>query len=233
MSAPTIHQKIEAYCKPNDMGKRHLKEYSWLNCYRHFRETTPETLAGEAGRDHAALHLGFYLASWGMFRNSFLSSHAYTIHYGVIDRLLEACFSDLWKEEFGITDNDSYSMALVVEAIKAVREAYKPFASPRQPSDTLVTKVLFGTFGCVPACDTYFQAGFRSCGFQYGAPNDAFLGSIFHFCKDHLCELRKEQTWIEGQFGVRYPLMKIIDMYFWQIGSDRLAKPTRAKSAPI
>jgi len=233
MSVLMIHEKIGAYCKATDMDKRHLKEYSWLNCYRHFTETTPEILADEAGRNHAALHLGFYLASWGMFRNSFLGSHAYTIHHGVIDRLRAPLFSDLWTEEFGIRDKDFTLACLILQAAEAIREAYRPFASPRQPSDTLVTKVLFGTFGCVPACDRYFQAGFRSCGFQYGAPNDAFLGSIFHFCKDHLSELREEQTWIEGQFGVRYPLMKIIDMYFWQIGYERSVNPTCAESTPI
>jgi hypothetical protein len=61
-----------------------------------------------ADRDHAALQLGFYLASWGMYRGSgFLLQHAYTIHLGVIDQLVAPQFSVLWEQEFGAGDDDS------------------------------------------------------------------------------------------------------------------------------
>ena len=41
----------------------------------------------------------------------------------------------------------------------------RPFR--RGASDTLVTKVMLGVFGCVPAFDTYFTTGFRaSTGFR-------------------------------------------------------------------
>lgn len=219
MNTWTIHQKIQAYCANSNMTDRHVAEYSWLHCYRHFHRPATEALALD--RDHAALHLGFYLASWGMFRRSFLRWHSYTVHLGVIDQLVAPRFSALWKQEFGIGDNDSSLAPLILDAINAVREAYGPFAPQAGASDTLVTKVLFATFGCLPACDTYFRAGFRNCGFRYSCPDAAFVDGIFRFCKDHLAELRQEQTWIETEFAVRYPLMKIVDMCFWQIGWDQ------------
>jgi hypothetical protein len=109
---------------------------------------------------------------------------------------------------------------LILEAISAVREAYRPFASKAGASDILVTKILLGTLCCLPACDTYFTKGFRSCGFRYSSPDAKFVGEAFRFCKHHLSELREEQRWIERQYKARYPLMKIVDMYFWQIGFD-------------
>jgi hypothetical protein len=213
----TIHKKVRAYCTDN-MSDRHGSEYSWVQCYRHFHKFVLRP--HEEDPDHAALHLGFYLASWGMFRNSFLGSHTYTVHLGAIDQLVAPRFSALWKPELGIDDNDSTLVPLILEAINAVREAYRPFASKAGASDILVTKILLGTICCLPACDTYFTAGFRSCGFRYSSPNAIFVGEVFRFCRNHLSELREAQGWIESQYGLRYPFMKIMDMYFWQTGFD-------------
>jgi hypothetical protein len=103
-------------------------------------------------------------------------------------------------------------------------EAYKPFApttDSRQPSDTLVTKVLLGTLGCLPACDRYFIAGFKSAGFSFSSLNANSVARILQFCHGNLAALRVEQARIEKVGGIRYPLMKLVDMYFWQLGYDR------------
>ncbi|MGB6944525.1 MAG: hypothetical protein WBE37_19155 [Bryobacteraceae bacterium] len=141
---------------------------------------------------------------------------------GVIAQLVEPRFSALWKQEFGIDDRDSTLGSLILEAVNAVGKAYAPFASRAGASDILVTKVLFGTLGCLPACDTYFKAGFKRCGFKYSSPNASFVAEVFRFCQDHLSELRKAQSWIEERYEVQYPIMKIVDMYFWQIGFEAL-----------
>ena len=38
------------------------------------------------------------------------------------------------------------------------------------------------------------------------------------FCQANLTDLRTEPLDIERLSGVRYPLMKLVDMYFWQAG---------------
>ena len=215
-----IHEMIQAYY--GDMAGEHHRYRSWEHCFRYFHALTPEAMA--ADRDQSALQLGFYLASWGMYRGSgFLLQHAYTIHRGVIDRLVAPQFSILWRREFGAGDDDSELVPVISDAIDAVRDAYRrvaPAAESRQASDTLVTKVLLGTFGCLPACDQYFIKGFRSDGFSYSYLNTKFLERILRFSIDHLRTLREEQRRIEATSGVSYPLMKLIDMYFWQIGSE-------------
>jgi len=216
----TIQEKIHAYY--GDMTGAHHRYRSWEHCYRYFHRTTHEAIAIDP--DHAALQLGFYLASWGMYRGSgFLLQHAYTVHLGVIDQLIAPRFAVLWEQEFGTGDNDSNLVPIILEAIDTVREAYRPFApsaESRQASDTLVTKIILGTFGCLPACDRYFIDGFKSASFRYSYLNANFVDRVLGFCRDNLRELREEQSRIERTGGMRYPLMKLVDMYFWQIGFE-------------
>ncbi len=160
-----------------------------------------------------------------MYRgSSFLLQYSYTVHRGVVDQLVSPQFSALWKQEFGAGDNDTKLVPIILEVIDAVREAYRPFApaaESRQASDTLVTKVILGTLGCLPACDRYFIGGFKSARFRYSYLNAKFVERVLRFCRDNLRDLRKEQTRIERTGGIHYPLMKLVDMYFWQIGYER------------
>ena len=216
-----IPQKIRDYhAATTDEHHRYL---SWEHCYGYFRTRTPQAIA--ADRDHAALQLAFYLASWGMYRgSSFLLQRAYTVHLGVIEKLTEPPFAVLWEQEFGAGPNDTELLPAVLKAADAVRKAYKPFvptADSRQPSDTLVTKVLLGTLGCLPACDRYFVAGFKSAGFSFSSLNAKSVARILKFCHDNIATFRVEQARIENVGGMRYPLMKLVDMYFWQLGYER------------
>ena len=46
--------------------------------------------------------------------------------------------------------------------MEEVKRAYEPAAldiGKKPPTPTLVTKLILGTFGCVPACDEFFDIG--------------------------------------------------------------------------
>ena len=227
ISPSKIGERIRAY-HGNMIGEHH-RYRSWEHCYRYFRSKTPESIAQD--REHAALQLGFYLASWGMYRgSSFLLQHTYTIHLGVIDRLVSPQFSVLWDREFGSHADDAILVPKIMEVFNEVREAYRPFTPPveaRQASDTLVTKVLLGTLGCVPACDRYFIDGFKSSNFRYSYVNPSFVERILKFVQDNLAEFRIEQEHINCASGRYYPLMKLVDMYFWEIGFAREQSETK------
>jgi hypothetical protein len=216
----TIHERIRSY--HDGMAGVHHRYRSWEHCYRYFHRSTPEAVS--ADRDHAALQLGFYLASWGMYRgSSFLLQYAYTVHLGVIEQLVSPRFSALWQQEFGASEDDLKFVPTILEATEAVRDAFRPFtpsSETRQATDTLVTKIILGTLGCLPACDRLFIDGFKSAGFKYSYLNEKFVQRILHFSRDNLGELRAEQARIERSGGLRYPLMKLVDMYFWQIGFE-------------
>lgn len=135
-------------------------------------------------------------------------------------------FSALWEQEFGGGDEDTKLVPIILKAVDAIREAYRRFAPPskaRQASDTLVTKVMLGTFGCLPACDRYFIDGWKSEGFSYSYLNKKFVERVLGFCRDHLLSFREEQATIDRNGGIYYPLMKLADMYFWETGYERAA----------
>ena len=170
--------------------------------------------------------LGFYLASWGMYRGStFLLQHAYTVHLGVVDCLASPRFAPLWEREFGSEADDVELVPVILEAAKEITKAYSQFG---EPTETLVTKVLLGTFGCLPACDQYFIAGFRGAKLGYSYLNAKFVNKLLAFSCEHLTELRREQAIIKKHSGATYPLMKLVDMYFWQLGYEAGGQPDAA-----
>lgn len=209
-----IADKIRSY-HGKLAGHAHHRYRSWGHCYRFFRGVAPTSIVAE--RESAALQLGFYLASWGMYRgSSFLLQHDYTVHLEVVDALASPQFGPLWEKEFGGADSSAL-FPTVLAAAQAVRDAYAPFG---QPTDTLVTKVLLGTLGCLPACDRFFVLGFKSEGFSYSCLNKPFVDRLLDFCQKNIHELGEEQSRIASADGSHYPLMKLVDMYFWQIGYE-------------
>ena len=57
---------------------RHNRYDSWKHCFNTFGDLNQEN-------DYLALHLGFYLASWGMYRGSAaLLQKSYKIHIGAV-----------------------------------------------------------------------------------------------------------------------------------------------------
>lgn len=229
-----IKNTIKSYYDPIKLVDHH-RYCSWEHCYKYFRQLSSDNIATE--RDHAALQLGFYLASWGMYRgSSFLLQNAYTVHRGVIDLLVEERFKPLWDQEFGIGGDNKEIMSIIMDAVEAIRFAYHTFAPnnrSRQPTDTLVTKIILGTFGCLPACDRYFIDGLKTSGLSFSCLNQQFFQLISKFCCNHLGELLEEQKIIETERGIRYPLMKLVDMYFWQIGFDLNSRKVKLKDALV
>src|SRR5262245_41940290 len=205
-SATDLPQRIGAFYD-RAVGSRHHRYLSWEHCYRFFRARTPEALLSD--KDAAALQLGFYLASWGMYRgSSFLLQRSYTIHVAVVERLASPELSTLWDSEIGTDASDVALVPTILLAVDAVREAYAPLGAA---TDTLVTKVILGTLGCLPAVDRFFVDGFKKSGNKYSYLNALFVRRVISFCSDCGGSLRLEQDRIQKVSGIRYPLMKLAD----------------------
>jgi hypothetical protein len=157
-----------------------------------------------------------------MYRaSSFLLQCAYTVHIAVIERLASSQFSELWNTEVGSRTSDVALVPTILAAVDAVKEAYAPFSAA---TDTLATKVILGTLACLPAVDRFFVDGFKKSGRQYSRVNARFVERIICFCAECGDGLRAEQNRIQKAAAVRYPLMKLADMYFWQIGYEAALK---------
>jgi hypothetical protein len=153
-----------------------------------------------------------------MYRgSSFLLKHSYTVHIAVVERLASSTFSELWDREVGTKTSDVALVPTVLAAVEAVKEAYAPFGAA---TDTLATKVILGTLGCLPAVDRFFIDGFKKSGNKYSYLNTLFVERVIRFCADCDEALRAEQGRIEQAVGLWYPPMKLVDMYFWEIGYE-------------
>jgi hypothetical protein len=159
-----------------------------------------------------------------MYRgSSFLLRYAYTINEGAVDVVLESRFSPLWDKEFGCRSTDVTLASLILELCQEIKKVYQPFAGAihKNVSDILLTKVVLGTVGCVPAWDSYFHRGYRHCGFSPpSCLTVRFIEEVLQFCLSHLSEFQDEQGRIEREQSMLYPLMKLEDMYFHQIGLE-------------
>jgi hypothetical protein len=68
---------------------------------------------------------------------------------------------------------------------------------------------------------SFFMDGFKSRGFKCSYLNQNFVRRVMGFTHANLDLLRLEQVRIKAISGVHYPLMKLVDMYFWQIGYEQ------------
>ena len=201
---------------------------SWEHCYKSFHDTRG---CKTADQDYLSLMLAFYLASWGMYRgSSFLLQKDYKIHRPVVEEILKPQYDSL----FGIeciklreTEQQKQLQSLcsnMSEYYDGIRKTVKSNDVKNKLSDTLITKVLMGTLGCVPAYDRFFVEGVKSQGVTIGNYSIKSLLNLVDFYEsntEHLEKCRKNLF----AYDLQYPQMKLIDMGFWQIGFDKAATP--------
>lgn len=176
--------------------------------------------------------LGFYLASWGMLRgSSFLLDKSAKHYQPLIEYISEL--------DRGIWDIDAPTLR---ENIKIVLDIYGKVQELTIPSTnrhaTLVSKIILGVFGFIPAFDQYFCNSFRgffgsSHGFR--SVNKKSLEAIcdFYDCNraeiDDISKTLFTKDFATGQAtSHRYPKAKIIDMYGFNKGLQAAQVPALA-----
>ena len=203
-----IKDKANKFYKLAENNHRFL---SWEHCYSFFYNNR-ENLKDDANIDLAALNLAFYLASWGMYRgSSFLLQYDYKIFIPIIKGLFEKNdFNDLFK-------NPSWDK---IEEAKKIITKIDPF---KESTETLITKILMGIFGCVPAFDRFFKEGYKIETKENISFNDKGFEKILKIYQN-LTEKDLEKFKFKSHSNLSYPKMKIIDMAFWQYGFEHYFK---------
>ena len=196
---------------------------SWEHCYRVFRDARTDP---SPDYDYLSLHLAFYLASWGMYRGScFILQKDYKVHTPIVEEILKPEYNCL----FGIACTDLREPE-VQERLKNVSDNIANHFGPIRDevagrkvassvSPVLITKILMGTLGCVPAYDRFFQDGVAKYKVttQTFSPNSVLRLAAFYEAHDRLEEARRGMQCD----GLIYPQMKLLDMGFWQIGFEK------------
>ena len=202
----------------------HHRYRSFDFCYSHFYLSKHNN---QIDIERSCYVLWSYLASWGMLRGS---SFLLQKNPSYLKDLVEFIYSQeesIWK-----IDVNDYK-----DNIEKIIELYKCTAQRIVPNGNrqlvLVTKVLLGTLGIVPAYDTYFCQTFRTLSKQmnksfcsFGSVNKASLSFIadFYLANQTVIDNLQKSHYIYGFTGNKtdllYTKVKIIDMYGFQKGLD-------------
>ena len=196
---------------------------SWEHCYRVFRDARTDP---SPDYDYLSLHLAFYLASWGMYRgSSFLLQKDYKVLSPIVEEILKPEYDCL----FGLACADLRNS----DVPEQLEELYKRIAVHFDPireqvaghkvetpvSQVLITKILMGTLGCVPAYDRFFQDGAKYLGLEHNSYKEKSLRELAEFYEAHNDRLEEARRGMQCEDLV-YPQMKLLDMGFWQVGFE-------------
>lgn len=193
---------------------------SWDNCFSAFSVSNQNEIL--------VLELAFYLASWGMYRGSCgLLQKNHRIHKRSVDILFSKSNQKLKCNQTNEIKRENIKAILGVKdelskhysSIIFTKGVDKP--KPISPTDTLLSKIILGTLGCVPAYDRYFIAGLKETRMEHKGFNEDSLNELFNFIDKNKKEIDQAQKLINAKTKNHYPVMKILDMYFWQIGYDK------------
>ncbi len=240
MNNNEIEKNVIGFYRELISTKNHRFE-SWEHCYIEFTNRFKKKKLKPAKKDLLALHLAFYLASWGMYRgSSFILQKDYKVFYPVIELFFENkdSFNNQVVENLLTNGNDKQINEYVIEYFKfdkklenileKVRTSVKQNISSNV-SFTLKTKIILGIYGSIPAYDRFFQDGvgnrkeydlFKSYSkngvykiLKFAESHNQILNSIKH----KISNFQNKNQYLNK---AEYPIMKIIDMYFWKIGFD-------------
>jgi len=200
---------------------------SWEHCYRVFRDARTDP---SPDCDYLSLHLAFYLASWGMYRgSSFLLQKDYKVLVPIVEEVLKPEYDCLFGLECTDVRESEVQGSLkelgdyIAEHFGLIRDEVAGREVPTPVSPVLITKILMGTLGCVPAYDRFFVDGIKKYRVTTQEYSRNSLLKLVGFYEEHNDRLE------EARRGMRvgdltYPQMKLLDMGFWQVGYDEATK---------
>lgn len=193
-------------------------------CYNYFQGfyerdrldelTTPERI------QESSLQIGFYLASWGMFRGrSFLLRRSVKYFEPLVHAIASAP-RDAWA-----IDVDAYTDDTITVLLECDRRIAAAVGQGRAVTSTLTTKIMLGVFGNIPAFDRYFRSGLG-----VNTLNHKSLRAVARFYREHQAIIDQHAIYTldygtpEGEAPRythrRYPIAKLIDMIGFVAGGS-------------
>lgn len=213
-------------------------------CHSYFVRNRKELLSSRM--EESCIRLWSFLGSWGMLRGSsqLLKENSPASLKPVIE-----CIANTPEEIWNI-DVEQYEekQEKLIELHESIKEALIEGSSKNDcdgklheafnPTCTLITKIMMGVFGIVPAFDTFFcktfghmypRKGFISCHF-----NENTLSSIHQFYLDNkevIDAIKIPVMDFDGKAisGLYYKKAKLIDMYGFTSGEHSAEKAKAEK----
>lgn len=193
-------------------GRKPDARYSSFDyCFNYFQSFSEagdlESLADRDNTQLSCLHLGFYLASWGMLRGSAELLQKSARNFIPVVETIASTDPSIWS-----IDANGYTESAIEDLLSL---SHKLRQANGGMSDILVTKVMLGVFGNVPAFDTNFRRGFGVT--TFGAKALRKIGTYYAENADLLDKYRVPTLdFISGEPTQRlYTRAKVIDMAFF------------------
>lgn len=205
---------------------------SWTLCYEVFGEfyKKDNPTINKKDKDLLALHLGMYLASLGMYRGATFNIHYnYTIHRSIISLLFSKEAQELRKnnhdlEYLKIHSKDIKKLydEITIKYSELLNHTWKDVlkltadAKDRKATSILISEVLLGTLGCIPAYDNYLKKGLEISKLTSNLSNNNIeqcISELSTFFETNITNEVYQTTYQKA-----YPIMKLLDIYFWKLG---------------
>jgi hypothetical protein len=208
-----IKKNIQLYLQDDDKneGVRPEERYASFDyCYNYFQSFRemgcPESLAASQNMQQSCLQIGFYLASWGMLRGSTFLLQKSAQFYEPLIECIAGMETPIWE-----IDVDSYTEDTIEILLDCERRIVQSLSEGGRVSATLVTKIMLGVYGNVPAFDDRFVRGFGlrwsvkalRCIASFYEENRAVIDSFEIATLDFASRQKTHR---------KYPKAKIIDM---------------------
>lgn len=205
---------------------------SWEHCHGAFlkiknKYDQPQTDMTSDEMDFLCLSLGWYLASWGMLRNSFLNKYSHEIHKDAIRVIFDRRWDSLWDIDYAtLTQNQAESIQALAGELESTYTSIHHFErDDYQLTDTLKTKILLGTIACVPAYDRFFV-----CALRHSLEKSKFCDKSLLELKDVYVEFGTDFASMREYCNHgNYPSAKLLDMCFFEYGVKLSAIKEKAK----
>ncbi len=206
-----IVETIKIFTEKHDPFDRYA---SYDYCFNYFHPANKNCITDDM--EKSCLSLGFYLASWGMYRgSSFLLNKSALVFVPLIEYISELD-DNVWEIDANNL-NDNFEQAI------EIYRNLKSLLIPKETSHlTLITKIMLGVFGSVPAYDRFFINSFKEifkgkCGFSSFNKNSLLCIADFYSENEAVIELQanslKTMGFNNSVVSRAYTRSKVIDMY--------------------
>ena len=217
MQRSEIKKCLTNYLSNLDPNERYA---SYDYCYNYFRSfvdlNQTSELASDANNQNSCIQLGFYLASWGMYRGSSQLLQKSAKELEKVIKIIASTDPALFK-----IDVHNYDKEIIRQMLDLKDRLQNAFTHPA--TTTLLTKTMLGVFGCIPAFDSYFV---RGSGLRTVNGKNLLQIKDFYLKNQDLIE-RERNTQFTLNFDTGsstkhlYTRAKMIDMIFFIAGTPR------------
>lgn len=197
----------------------HDRMLSWDHCYNFFHRLPQTPSATKI--DEAAVQLGFYLASYGMYRGSTVLLRE---DYKFLIPVVQKPKTKVTRVEHRSPDHlrgpglhTSGGGGRMGETLR-----FEGFLRQNGIGQTsigiLSTKIMLGTWATVPAFDTSFKAALRATDIGRVTYSRKNFFTVFAYLRQSAPTFQQQVDRFHAEGFAHCPAMRVVDALLWQLG---------------